>query len=304
MKFVSRFAGVLCVMLFSSLLVAAQTDDCANEPSPGACRQEAAGILQSELGKSRASMQVTSVGKTLIFADPESFRSQADRAAFHNDPKTAVLEKDLCRFGFKKIRIQATSKENSGEEYDLVCQDAGKPKGQDAGKPRDEAGIPLYLRRPSPEQQRPQPVSQYMRKVALIYLEQIDQLSDRCTDHDSCKEILGSMENGEWDKALNPLDDRITISLGDAPIPGDKLFWGLLKSVKDSGWFLLAGKMLWFGDIEGHREEEGDKEKTKEWAGIFANCYSEAHETALQGHTFPDDDCATKIQAQVKKEPK
>ena len=94
-------------------------------------------------------MHITSVGKWLIFTSAESLGTREDRAAFHHQLKTTTLDKDLCRFGFKKIRIQATNKENSGEEYDLVCQEAGKPKGQEEEKPNGEPEIPLYLMRPS-----------------------------------------------------------------------------------------------------------------------------------------------------------
>jgi hypothetical protein len=144
------------------------------------------------------------------------------------------------------------------------------------------------------------PVSQYMRQAALIYLEQIESFKDRCKDHDSCKEVALD----EWDKMFKPLDDRIVISLGDAPIPGDRLFWGLLKGAKDSGGLLLSNKMLWFGDIEDHRpkDEAEDYQKVKDWLLIFTKCYADAHATALSGHTQADaDDCGTKINDQAKK---
>jgi hypothetical protein len=144
------------------------------------------------------------------------------------------------------------------------------------------------------------PVSPYLRQVALIYLEQIDSFKDRCTDHDSCKEVALD----EWDKTFKALDDRIVISLGDTPVPGDKLFWGLLKGTKDSGELLLSNKMLWFGDIEDHRpgDEAEDYQKVKDWLLIFTKCYADAHATALSGHTQADaDDCGKKINDQAKK---
>lgn len=153
------------------------------------------------------------------------------------------------------------------------------------------------------QQKTPQaevPVSPYIRQAALIYLEQIGSLKDRCTNHDSCKEVALD----HWDKVFKPLDDRIVISLGDAPSPGDKLFWGLLKGTKDSGGLLLSDKMLWFGDIEDHRtgDEAEDYQKVKDWVLIFTKCYADAHATALSGHTQADaDDCEAKVNDQAKK---
>jgi hypothetical protein len=153
------------------------------------------------------------------------------------------------------------------------------------------------------QQKTPQaemPVSAYLRQAALIYLEQIESLKDRCTDHDSCKEVA----LGQWDKVFKPLDDRIVISLGDAPVPGDKLFWGLLKGTKDSGELLLLDKMLWFGAIEDHSpgDEAEGYQKVKDWLLIFTKCYADARSTALSGHTQADaDDCGAKVDDQAKK---
>ena len=167
------------------------------------------------------------------------------------------------------------------------------------------AGLTQAQQKP-PQPETEMPISQYMRKVTLIYLEQIDSFDDRCKDHDSCKEVVGATSDGDWDKIFKPLDDRVVISLGDSPTPGDKQSWAFLKSVKDSAWFLLSSKMLWFGDIEDHRDrdETVDRQRTKDWAGIFTKCYSDADEAAISGHTMVGaaSDCDTKILDQIKKQ--
>lgn len=136
-----KCSGVLCATLISSLSVWAQTDGCANEPSPEACRQKAAAALQTELGKTSTHIHVTSGGKTLIFTDAEAFVTQANRAAFHDALETTALDKEVCQFGFQKIRIQATDKENSGEDYDLLCEEVGTPQDQDDPKPKDPGAV-------------------------------------------------------------------------------------------------------------------------------------------------------------------
>jgi len=70
------------------------------------------------------------------------------------------------------------------------------------------------------------PISEYMRQVGLLYLEQIDNFKRECGNvnlplGDSCD---------SWIRILEALDDRITIAISKPDRPaGDRPFFELLK---------------------------------------------------------------------------
>ena len=68
---------------------------------------------------------------------------------------------------------------------------------------------------------KPKPVSAYLRKVGIIFLEAVDDLP---ADADSEQE-------GQWDKGMDQLEDRINIELSDSPKrpAGDDRYWEMLK---------------------------------------------------------------------------
>src|SRR5271155_1389358 len=73
------------------------------------------------------------------------------------------------------------------------------------------------------------PISQYMRGVMILYLEDIQNFKDECKDGETCHRVLGDVNDGEWDKTLDSLEDRIKINIHE---PGDKIEQKLLENVR------------------------------------------------------------------------
>ena len=76
------------------------------------------------------------------------------------------------------------------------------------------------------------PVSQYMRKIGILYLETIKTVEQACTSHDalatSCKSALEVSES-----EFKSIEDRVDITLSQPHAAGDKSYWALLKYTKD-----------------------------------------------------------------------
>jgi hypothetical protein len=130
------------------------------------------------------------------------------------------------------------------------------------------------------------PVSQYMRGVALIYLEHISDLHDKCLKgYEVCNEVLD-----EWDKLFEPLEDRIEIALSEKGRPaGDKDFFQLLKDTKETTHFFLFAWQDQFPDIKNRTGREKKGKRRAFWGHVYATCYATAHTVALRGTMFQND---------------
>jgi hypothetical protein len=127
------------------------------------------------------------------------------------------------------------------------------------------------------------PISGYMRRVGLLYLEQIDNFERECKgERDACSSALD-----RWNRAFEALEDRITISLSELGRPaGDKPFFELLKHAKDSTYFSLNAAFARSDDPW--------------WLDISANCRNRAHGDALDGtYKASDGVCEINVNQQV-----
>jgi hypothetical protein len=125
---------------------------------------------------------------------------------------------------------------------------------------------------------RIKPVSQYMRKVALIYLEKVDDFMSRCL-----AEVSDACATDEWEKILGPLEDRIQINLtgrgykksptGD--LSGDEGLFSLLRSAKFETE-ILASKV-------GTPHFNPESDEFKEQVEIASTCKAYAHFDAVNG---------------------
>jgi hypothetical protein len=104
------------------------------------------------------------------------------------------------------------------------------------------------------------PLSGYMRRVGLLYLEEVDTLTDGDDFFD---------RSMAWGDTLDELEDRITITLSESVRPSyDNLFFKMLKNTRFAH-FMRRGCF------------DGDKCALWEKADRF--CRSRAHETTLDG---------------------
>jgi hypothetical protein len=127
------------------------------------------------------------------------------------------------------------------------------------------------------------PISEYMRRVGLSYLEQIDDFERECKgERDACFSALD-----RWDRVFEALEERITISLSEPGRPaGDKPFFELLRQAKDSTYFSRNAALA--------RSDE------PWWLDISANCRNRAHSDALDGtYNTSDDVCEINVNQQV-----
>lgn len=126
-------------------------------------------------------------------------------------------------------------------------------------------------------------ISGYMRRVGLLYLEQIDDFERECKGkRDACSSALD-----RWNRVFEALENRITISLSEPERPaGDRPFFELLKHAKDSTYFSLNAALA--------RSDE------PWWLDISANCRDRAHSDALDGiYNASDGVCESNVNQQV-----
>jgi hypothetical protein len=95
-----------------------------------ACRSRIASMVQEDFSKAAPKMRTGVLGDVIVFADPKLFEEQESRTSFRGIVQTKGLEAQLCRFGFKKMRLEsadAPSETISGDEYDLRCPESEGP---------------------------------------------------------------------------------------------------------------------------------------------------------------------------------
>ncbi len=85
------------------------------------------------------------------------------------------------------------------------------------------------------------PVSDYMRKAGVIYLEAIKSLEGVCLKADEDSVALCDAELESSSKAtFQSLEDRVDINISGSRASGDKPYWALLKHVKEVELFFLT----------------------------------------------------------------
>lgn len=115
-----------------------------------------------------------------------------------------------------------------------------------------------------PAKPAPKPLSDYMRRVGILYLEQVEELTTDC-DSD-CK--------GRWSKAMDGIQDRIEITLSESKRPsGDKPFYELLRSTR---W-------------ARNTYVESGPDTRKAWSSVYIRCSAYAHTVAKEGELFDGD---------------
>jgi hypothetical protein len=153
------------------------------------------------------------------------------------------------------------------------------------------------------------PISEYMRQVALSYLEKVDEFKRECYQrNDTC----GTAFDARWDKAFEAFEDRITITLSEPRRPaGDAPFYELLKHVKFSTRAYLSTSHLYWSAWEEEKEKHPNspmgwpvqdelKKKVGRWREVSITCQVLAHSDALDGlYTSTDDQCESKLYQQV-----
>jgi len=130
------------------------------------------------------------------------------------------------------------------------------------------------------------PISEYMRRTGLSYLEQIDDFQRECDGlKDTCSAALD-----RWPRIFEAMEDRITITLSESKrSAGDKPFFELLKHAKDSEMysFLLAFR------LQDHKKSYTTKKTLDRWLETASTCKLLAHRTALDGiYNASADVCA------------
>lgn len=158
----------------------------------------------------------------------------------------------------------------------------------------------------SPAQDQPkQPLSPYMRKTGILYLDRLDDFKQRCErGREACEAVM----HGEMNKAMDSLEDNITIDLDEPGRPaGDSPYFLLLKRVRQAEYkYLGALSTMQFIQHEEQETREiialGGKastapfkdagkafvaDKQSRWSDTLAACYVPTREMAKVGSHLP-----------------
>jgi hypothetical protein len=123
------------------------------------CQQKAASIVQDSFSANFPNAHVRAFGYVLVFADPELLKRQEDRTSYLSVIRTSGLEAQLCRFGFKTLRIEssanATLEAVPGQEYHLRClENQAPPRRLRAGAGAREKRIETARRQASEQNEQ------------------------------------------------------------------------------------------------------------------------------------------------------
>jgi hypothetical protein len=70
-----------------------------------------------------------------------------------------------------------------------------------------------------------EPISGYMRRVGLLYVENLDELTYDCAKNDDCE--------GHWQSSMDAIQNRIEITISESKRPpGDAVYFILLKNAR------------------------------------------------------------------------
>jgi len=141
-----------------------------------------------------------------------------------------------------------------------------------------------------PATQKPLPVSKYLRKVGLLYLQTIEEFSKHCeglvSDPAAQRECSAAMES--WESTFELIEGQVDIELSKSHSEGDARTWTLLKNAQMSKSMYLSGHRL-AGIMQ---TAEGGKAIMDLWVGVYPKCYTYAHETVVDGTYIGDGGCA------------
>jgi hypothetical protein len=130
------------------------------------------------------------------------------------------------------------------------------------------------------------PLSGYMRRTGLSYLEQIEDFQRECDGlKDTCSAALE-----RWPRIFEELEDRITITLSESKrSAGDESFFELLKHAKDSRMYSFTLALL----QQDHKPRYSSKKTLDMWTEVSNTCQTLAHQIALDGvYNATADKCA------------
>jgi hypothetical protein len=133
------------------------------------------------------------------------------------------------------------------------------------------------------------PISHYMREVGITYLEEVQDLADRCEDPTTkeCSAVIDA-----WKKRMDAIERRADLVLDEAHRPaGDAAFVKLLIRIRTEEQIYFTGTIIL-----------GKEELSIHLAG-YLNCQSHAREDMKKGITNAillsdetvletDDECA------------
>jgi hypothetical protein len=153
---------------------------------------------------------------------------------------------------------------------------------------------PASRQKPARASQKSLPVSKYLRKVGLLYLQTIEKVSKRCDvfmdDPAAHRECSAAMER--WDSPLNETESMVDIELSDSQFSGDIPTWRLLQNARVSKDMYLNGYRLagiW-------QTAEAGKAMMDLWVTVYPTCEMYAHETVIDGTYIGDGGCEELIQ--------
>src|ERR1700737_1240170 len=149
---------------------------------------------------------------------------------------------------------------------------------------------PASPHKPTKAPQKPLPVSKYLRKMGLMYLQTIDEFSKHCegltSDPAARRECSAAMES--WGSTFDQVEGQVDIELSKSHPEGDVRTWTLLKNAQMSKSMYLSGYRL------AGIMQTADRGKTVMdlWVAVYPTCYTYAHETVLEGTYVGDGGCA------------
>lgn len=166
-------------------------------------------------------------------------------------------------------------------------------------------------RKPTKPRAVSKPVSGYMRRVGLLYLETIADFEKAC-GYEGRKNH--TCDSDRWDSTFSSLEDRVEISLSESHSAGDKLFWALLKNARTSTQLFLSTEAACFIGQQASpalQEAMGLQQELRggstEWSpevackqeeaflAVYPICQSYAHSDAVDGTYWSDGGCSAKL---------
>lgn len=133
-------------------------------------------------------------------------------------------------------------------------------------------------------------VSTYMRKVGLLYLRNLDDMSRECGDKEGCDRLLDS-GGGIFGRTMDALEDEITIDIDEkGRPPGDEPYFELLKLARYAEYSYLQGNYLLLLSMEraasGHASSIELRYKNAEIEQLIKPetfCHGAAYGVAISG---------------------
>jgi hypothetical protein len=152
------------------------------------------------------------------------------------------------------------------------------------------SGTLAFSQQPKVPTEKPLPVSHYMRKVGLLYLQYVDQMFETANQEhiawmgDHSSEWHTSPEENTYGKALTNLEESTEI---DIKLPGDKKFLDLLESTKTYA-VVTCHEVVRRSDPAFK-----DTPMNPELAKMYPVCVGQAHGIIAAG-VFTRGDCSPK----------